>query len=391
MPKALDVLLIEQEAYFDHVFAVMAKDILAVLVEPLDLKAIMAQLNANIDAVFGLSRLDALNSLVGRTILTYADSAYKEAMKRALTLMVEIEGEAGVSQRMTAGTLNDQQLTTVLDMLTPALIVAAANGLPSADRLTYWEDQLRSKYARILAGHDGGSNTTIDMFVGWYPIAVRLMEEVVRSGVAGRLPSQEMDAGKLVWASPGLLSAYIQRPTPVPLVLNDTSRWEVAGLVLADRIYLAGQTIRSRIERLVKVSIARKDKAVSLKRALTVYLTAKYKPERAAGQPTDAMAPGALARIGKGQASWPVRLLGRNELNRAYGFASLAAASANKDADCIQWQLAPSHVQIDDCDDAAEGSSPGLPRGVYRWNDVPFHPSHPGCLCELLQCTAEGV
>jgi hypothetical protein len=55
------------------------------------------------------------------------------------------------------------------------------------------------------------------------------------------------------------------------------------------------------------------------------------------------------------------------------------------------WVLAPSHAQVDDCDDNADGSSHGLPRGVYRWNDAPLHPTHVGCLCHLQQCDERGA
>lgn len=88
-------------------------------------------------------------------------------------------------------------------------------------------------------------------------------------------------------------------------------------------------------------------------------------------------------RSGKGSSR--LRTLGRSELSRAHGQATVEAAELNPFVAGVQWNLSGSHPQADVCDSNASGSSGRLPAGVYRPSEVPPYPQHPNCLCFLSQ------
>lgn len=85
-----------------------------------------------------------------------------------------------------------------------------------------------------------------------------------------------------------------------------------------------------------------------------------------------------------GGVSYAAKRLARTELNNAFHTTNIALAEANPWVTGQKWNLSRSHPRRDKCDDLAEGSSKGKPRGVYEKGHVPSKP-HPQCLCYLTE------
>lgn len=148
------------------------------------------------------------------------------------------------------------------------------------------------------------------------------------------------------------------------------------GYRLSDRIWRTSIDVRSRVDRLLDVEIARGTSAVRMADLLEPFLT-----------------PGALQ--GRTQTpygtegSYAARRLARTEITAAAGRATVNAATANPFVGHMQWRLSSSHPKIDICDQHASGGPNG--DGIYPLGEVPTYPPHPHCLCSLLPVPAGNV
>lgn len=82
-------------------------------------------------------------------------------------------------------------------------------------------------------------------------------------------------------------------------------------------------------------------------------------------------------------ARWAARTkaLAMAEVAGAFSDGMVATLAGSKRLLGWRWSLSPSHKFKDICDEYADGSSPGMPRGVYLEGELPPLPPHPGCLC----------
>ena len=153
---------------------------------------------------------------------------------------------------------------------------------------------------------------------------------------------------------------------------------------LSDRVWRQGRIVRRNIDAEIRAAIRRGDSAVELADRLEAYLN----PERA---PVRFYADGRMVSqfttskpTGAGHGSVYARTLARTEIMRIHGAATIEAAKVTPGVLGIRWRLSGSHPEIDACDDNASRSSRGLPRGVYRVDEVPRYPNHPNDLCVLV-------
>lgn len=181
-----------------------------------------------------------------------------------------------------------------------------------------------------------------------------------------------------------------------PSFVDDTPTWtDPGGKNLGDRLWDARTDTEDRIRQQVRNAAATGMNPKQLGRELEEFLSADFKPKRdAIGRLRPNQLPGVLSRStnkqNRGRGSYPARRLARHELSRAHGDMVTLAARSNPAAPCVKWTISPKHPKPDDCDRAASGSSPGLPRGVYYPEHLPSYPSHIGCLCTIRQTTLNG-
>ena len=83
-------------------------------------------------------------------------------------------------------------------------------------------------------------------------------------------------------------------------------------------------------------------------------------------------------------ASYRGMVLGRTEITRAHGWATILSARLNPYVEGIDWVLSASHPKLDDCDAVATmGPGGGRLQEPYDLYSVPAYPRHPQCLCNL--------
>lgn len=83
-----------------------------------------------------------------------------------------------------------------------------------------------------------------------------------------------------------------------------------------------------------------------------------------------------------GGVSYAAMRLGRTEVANAFHEQTQRDYADNPFVTGLKWNLSRSHPSKDPCDALAAGHSRGLPKGIYRVEDVPRKP-HPQCLCHL--------
>lgn len=158
------------------------------------------------------------------------------------------------------------------------------------------------------------------------------------------------------------------RPAVVQETLMDSfSQWvDPAGFVLADRILRMAVGVRARVNRFLDYHIGRGTPAGAMTSMLGQFLTTGERQRRPYGQ----------------QGGWPARLLLRNELIVAGGWAVINASQVNPIVGGIKWVLTRQDTDRDRCDANARGGPNG--DGVYAPADLPAYPDHPGEACDLL-------
>jgi hypothetical protein len=168
------------------------------------------------------------------------------------------------------------------------------------------------------------------------------------------------DPGVVAWLTEG-------RPTVVQETLMDSfSQWvDPAGFMLADRILRTAVGVRARVNRFLDYHIGRGTPAGEMTAALGQFLTTGERQRRPYGQ----------------QGGYAARLLLRNEVIVAGGWATLNASQVNPVVGGIQWQLTRADDGRDRCDLNSRGGPNG--DGVYAPADVPPWPDHVGEQCIL--------
>lgn len=164
--------------------------------------------------------------------------------------------------------------------------------------------------------------------------------------------------------------AWLTGPRPLPRV-NETlqesfAQWlDPRGFKLADRIQRMAVEIKARMSRFFDYHIGRGTEAGQMAQKATDLLTTGEKGRTPYGP----------------QASYPARLLLRNEMIVAGGNATQNLSRVSPIVEAIAWDLDPSHPRIDICDDYAHGGPNG--DGVYSFELLPPYPAHPLCRCHL--------
>lgn len=157
----------------------------------------------------------------------------------------------------------------------------------------------------------------------------------------------------------------------------DTESWtDPNGRQLSQRVWLAGQSQREGIARMLREGMAAGTDPLQIAKGLEDYLT----PE---GRRTTTLTP----RSGLG--NYSSRRLARTEVTRAFGQATLFANERNPFVTASKWNLSGSHGKhADVCDERARRDN-GLGPGVYRHGDFPSYPGHPSCRCFITAVTPD--
>lgn len=163
-------------------------------------------------------------------------------------------------------------------------------------------------------------------------------------------------------------------------LLDANRRWVQPGEYrLSDRVWRQGRVVRRNIDSEIRAAIRRGDGPITLASRLEDYLNPELAPVRF-------LADGRMVReeIDRVTAVSATRRLARTELMRIHGAATIESARTIPGVAGIRWRLSGSHGDVDQCDDNASRSSRGLPRGVYRVDEVPRYPNHPNEMCVLM-------
>lgn len=165
--------------------------------------------------------------------------------------------------------------------------------------------------------------------------------------------------------------------------LDPQRRWvRPGGYRLSDRVWKQSRWIRQKIDAEIVAAIRRGDGPVTLAKRLEDFLNPEMAPQEFLknGRIVTKFAVG--KRTGAGHASSFARALARTELMRIHGAATIEAAKSIPGVIGIRWQLSASHVEDDECNDAA-GRDVGLGRGVYPVDSPPRYPLHVNEMCVL--------
>ena len=143
------------------------------------------------------------------------------------------------------------------------------------------------------------------------------------------------------------------------------------GYRLSDRIWRTDGDMRARLDAMLAEQIRNGNSAFNISKKAEQFML----PGRAALR-TD-------KPYGK-DASYHGMVLGRTEITRAHGNATLISARLNPYVSGIDWVLSGSHPKNDPCDAVATvGAGGGRIREPYPPDNVPSYPMHPQCLCSL--------
>lgn len=149
------------------------------------------------------------------------------------------------------------------------------------------------------------------------------------------------------------------------------------GYRLSDRVWRTGFDTRQRLDAMLAEQIRNGNSAFNISRKSEQFLL----PGRAALR-TD-------KPYGK-DASYRGMVLGRTEITRAHGEATLIAARLNPYVQGMDWALSASHPKLDICDmHATIGMGGGRLKDPYDLYSVPPYPPHPQCLCTIFGVVTE--
>jgi hypothetical protein len=144
------------------------------------------------------------------------------------------------------------------------------------------------------------------------------------------------------------------------------------GYRLSDRIWRVGVDTRSRLDAMLAEQIRNGNSAINISKKAEQFML----PGRAALR-TD-------KPYGR-DASYRGMVLGRTEITRAHGEATLIAARLNPYVTGMDWALSASHPKFDVCDGLATvGMGGGRLKDPYDLYSVPAYPAHPQCLCTIM-------
>lgn len=144
------------------------------------------------------------------------------------------------------------------------------------------------------------------------------------------------------------------------------------GYRLSDRLWRAGGDTRQRLDALLAEGIRNGESALSISKRAERFLL----PGRAALRTQKPYGT---------DASYRGMVLGRTEITRAHGEATLISARLNPYVTGLDWALSASHPRMDICDQLATiGMGGGRLREPYDLYSVPPYPIHPQCLCSLI-------
>lgn len=171
-------------------------------------------------------------------------------------------------------------------------------------------------------------------------------------------------------------------------ILDSTRSWvDPNGYRLSDRIWNTRDLARNAIDRRLREAIAAGEDALVVADELERWLQPGLRPARNAngfiivdGRPGLQGSP-VLSFGPRGQypGSYSTRRLMRTEISRV-GSQETDEIAIELGL-LVEWLLSNRHPKRDNCDNHAEGSSPGYPPGVYTVADCPMCPDHPHCLC----------
>jgi len=228
-------------------------------------------------------------------------------------------------------------------------------------------------------------------------VADGLAALVVRAGRRGTVTPTGRDAiltwlgdtaARLFGASPAAAAAAYATPGTIPHLLAASTRAAVMvaaptggvpgvagavrtwrdpnGLILSDRLWLAGEDARSRLTAVLDAGLARGTRPDELARELRGFIR-----------------PDTAGRTVRGdQAFSSARRLASHEINRVHGVATIARARGA--GDLVAWEKSSRHVGPDICDQNARG-------GPYAPERVPPFPAHVGDLCHLRRVPDNGT
>lgn len=153
----------------------------------------------------------------------------------------------------------------------------------------------------------------------------------------------------------------------VPGAVDPVRAWrDPNGLILSDRVWLAGEDARSRLTAVLDAGLAR-----------------GATPDELAGELRRFVRPDVAGRTVRGDEAFSsARRLVDHEVNRVHGIATVASARGS--GDLIAWTVAGRHPVKDECDLRARG-------GPYAPGAVPHHPQHVGCRCVLSRVPGGGT
>lgn len=220
-------------------------------------------------------------------------------------------------------------------------------------------------------------------------ITKRLEDDLSRAVEAGAKPLQQQLLRALQEAGADLDFLKLQRG------FGDVNRaateaiWARTrkGLRLSDRIWQAGENVRTSIRDIVQSAVARGQDAVKTAREVERYLKT--------GTPSRDYV-NMMQRMGKrvpGNLAYEALRLARTEMSMAFMEGTHAAGRVNPSYKGVRWMLSASHPLNDVCDELAEADLYGLGPGGYPAGEEPIIP-HPNCLCytvPLIEDTREFV
>lgn len=171
-------------------------------------------------------------------------------------------------------------------------------------------------------------------------------------------------------------------------ILDSTRSWvDPNGYRLSDRLWLTNKRSREAIDKEIRRALLSGEDALVAADNLERWLHPWMRPTRdpwgfivvdnrpgLSGSPILSWGP-----RGQYPGSYSTRRLMRTEISRIGGQETDEIAISL--GLYVQWLISNRHPKRDNCDNNAEGSSPGMPPGVYTVSDCPHHPDHPHCLC----------
>jgi len=151
------------------------------------------------------------------------------------------------------------------------------------------------------------------------------------------------------------------------------------GLYLSDRVWKAGENLRTTMRDIIQEAVATGQDAVKTARILEQYVRTDA---RTLAKQYPNMMNRMAGRI-PGNITYEALRLARTETTAAFGEGTIAAARVSPSYQGMKWVLSKAHPMRDICDDLASMDN-GLGRGVYSPGNEPPFPAHPSCLCHLI-------